>query len=134
MTLPELAAAFNINDFGRSSPRFDPKQLLALNRKILHGMSFAQVQDRLPEGAGAEFWLAVRGNLDLLNEARLWWEVVAGEITPPDFSSEAGFIKAALGLLPAEPWGADSSADLVAFRSGVSVDSALSAEVIRARL
>ena len=108
LTLPELAAAFNINDFGRSSPRFDPKQLLALNRKILHGMSFAQVQDRLPEGAGAEFWLAVRGNLDLLNEARLWWEVVAGEITPPDFSSEAGFIKAALGLLPAEPWGADT--------------------------
>jgi glutamyl-tRNA synthetase len=108
LTLEELTAAFNINDFGRSSPRFDPKQLLALNRKILHGMSFAEVQDRLPAGAGEAFWLAVRGNLDLLTEARLWWEVVADEITPPELTSEAGFIKAALELLPAEPWDAET--------------------------
>jgi glutamyl-tRNA synthetase len=44
----------------------------------------------------------------LLTEARLWWEVVAGEITPPDLTSEAGFIKAALELLPAEPWDAET--------------------------
>jgi glutamyl-tRNA synthetase len=108
LTLSELTAAFNINDFGRASPRFDPKQLLALNRKILHGLSFAEVADRLPAGAGEAFWLAIRGNLDLLTEARLWWEVVAGEITPPDLTSEAGFIKAALELLPAEPWDAET--------------------------
>jgi glutamyl-tRNA synthetase len=108
LRLAELAAAFNINDFGRSSPRFDPKQLLALNRKILHSLTYAEVQDRLPEGAGAEFWGVVRGNLDLLTEARLWWEVVAGEITPPEMAGEAGFIKAALDLLPPEPWGAET--------------------------
>ena len=108
LTLSELTSAFNINDFGRASPRFDPKQLLALNRKILHGLSFAEVADRLPAGAGEAFWLAIRGNLDLLTEARLWWEVVAGEITPPDLTSEAGFIKAALELLPAEPWDAET--------------------------
>jgi glutamyl-tRNA synthetase len=108
LTLDELTAAFNINDFGRASPRFDPKQLLALNRKILHGLSFAEVADRLPAGAGEAFWLAVRGNLDLLTEARLWWEVVAGEIMPPDLTNESGFIKAALELLPAEPWDADT--------------------------
>ena len=108
LTLPELAAAFNINDFGRSSPRFDPKQLLALNRKILHGLSLEDVQDRLPEGAGAEFWLAVRGNLDLLTEARIWWEVVAGDITPPELPAESTFLKAALDLLPPEPWGPDT--------------------------
>jgi glutamyl-tRNA synthetase len=34
--------------------------------------------------------------------------VVAVEITPPDLASDAAFIKAALGVLPAEPWGADT--------------------------
>jgi glutamyl-tRNA synthetase len=108
LTLAELAAAFNINDFGRSSPRFDPKQLLALNRKILHSLTYAEIHDRLPKGADEKFWGAVRGNLDLLTEARLWWEVVAGEITTPELAAEAGFIKAALGLLPPEPWGAET--------------------------
>jgi glutamyl-tRNA synthetase len=108
LPLPELVAAFNIADFGRSSPRFDPKQLLALNRKILHGLAYADVADRLPGGAGAEFWLAVRGNLDLLTEARQWWNVVAGDITPADAASEAGFLTAASALLPAEPWGPET--------------------------
>lgn len=103
--LDELIQSFNINDFGRSSPRFDPKQLLALNRKILHGLEFAAVRERLPEGASEAFWLTVRGNLDLLTEARLWWEVVNGEIAAPALEpGEISVINAALASLPAEPW------------------------------
>jgi glutamyl-tRNA synthetase len=105
LSLDELTNTFNINDFGRSSPRFDPKQLLALNRKILHYLEFDAVRDRLPEGAGADFWLAVRGNLDLLTEARAWWEVVNGDIAPPSLEPEETRIAAAaLAVLPAEPW------------------------------
>jgi glutamyl-tRNA synthetase len=105
LSLDELSKSFNINDFGRSSPRFDPKQLLALNRKILHGLEFAAVRERLPDSATEPFWLAVRGNLDLLTEARLWWEVVNGEIAPPSLEpEEAKVISAALTALPAEPW------------------------------
>jgi glutamyl-tRNA synthetase len=102
--LAALAAAFDFNDFGRSSPRFDPKQLLALNRKILHGLSFDEVQTRLPAGAGTEFWMAIRGNLDLLTEARLWWDVVAGDVRPVDLSGDAAVIEAAVATLPPEPW------------------------------
>jgi glutamyl-tRNA synthetase len=105
LTLPELVKSFDINDFGRSSPRFDGKQLLALNRKFLHNLSFEAVKDRLPEGAGEEFWVAIRGNLDLLTEARLWWNVCAGDITPPDLAGETGVIAAAIDTLPPEPWG-----------------------------
>jgi len=105
LTLPELIKVFDINDFGRSSPRFDGKQLLALNRKFLHGLSFEAVKDRLPEGATEDFWLAIRGNLDLLTEARQWWEVCTGDITPPDLAGENDFIGTAIATLPAEPWG-----------------------------
>jgi len=105
LSLAELIKAFDINDFGRSSPRFDGRQLVALNRKILHGLDFEAVKERLPEGAGEEFWGAVRGNLDLLTEARLWWEVCHGDITPPELGGEKDFIRAAIDALPAEPWG-----------------------------
>ncbi len=108
LPLDALVAAFNIADFGRSSPRFDAKQLLALNRKILHGLDYEAVRDRLPENAGAEFWLAIRGNLDLLTEARLWWNVVAGDITPPELGPETAFLQEAAKLLPPEPWGPET--------------------------
>ena len=51
--------------------------------------------------------MAVRGNLDLLNEARGWWDVVAGSIVPPLIEGEAEYLRTALEALPAEPW--DSS-------------------------
>jgi glutamyl-tRNA synthetase len=103
MTLPGLIEGFSLSDWGRSSPRFDARQMLTLNRKILHGLAFAAVKDRLPEGADERFWLAIRGNIDLLTEARRWWEVVAGEITPPDLNAdEAALVKAALAVLPAD--------------------------------
>ena len=71
---------------------------------MLHGLPHEVVAGRLPTGATEAFWLAVRGNLDLLNEARGWWDVVAGTIVPPVIEGEGDFLRAALDLLPAEPW------------------------------
>jgi glutamyl-tRNA synthetase len=112
LPLDALAAAFSLSDWGRSSPRFDGRQLLALNRKILHGLDFDAVRDRLPEGAGEEFWAAIRGNLDMLSEARRWWEVVHGEVTPAALPpAEAAVARAALTMLPPEPWGPNTWKD-----------------------
>ena len=83
LPLAELAASFDLARFARSSAKFDGAQLLALNRRVLQSIPFASIQDRLPLGATEAFWIAVRGNLDLLSEARAWWDVVAGAIVPP---------------------------------------------------
>ena len=91
----------------RSAARFDGRQLLALNRRVLHELPFDAVRDRLPPSATTAFWLAVRGNLDLLNEARGWWEVVAGTIIPPLIEGEAEYLHIACDTLPAEPWDND---------------------------
>jgi glutamyl-tRNA synthetase len=58
----------------------------------------------LPSGATETFWLAVRGNLDLLKEARGWWDVVTGTIVPPVIENEHEFLLTAEALLPPEPW------------------------------
>ncbi|MGE4481921.1 glutamate--tRNA ligase [Acidocella sp.] len=103
LPLSELAAQFSLSDFSRSPPRFDAAQLLGLNRKLLHHMPYEAVRDRLPEGAGPDFWESVRGNLDLLSEARRWWAVARGEITTPALPGAAlPVIEAALASLPAE--------------------------------
>jgi glutamyl-tRNA synthetase len=100
-----LAASFELNHVSRSPARFDMAQLLRLNRQALHGAAFGAVRERLPEGATEAFWNAVRGNLDLLTEARHWWDVVAGEIAPPALREDAAYLAQALALLPPEPWG-----------------------------
>ncbi len=104
LSLETLAAGFDLGRVSHSAARFDARQLLALNRRVLHGLPFAAVADRLPTGATEAFWLAVRGNLDLLNEARGWWDVVAGTIVPPVIEGEGPFLQDALSLLPPEPW------------------------------
>lgn len=107
LPLEALAESFELSHFSKSAARFDISQLLALNRRVLHGLPYAAVADRLPSGATEAFWLAVRGNLDLLSEARGWWDVVAGSIVPPVIEGEAEFLGIALDFLPPEPWDSD---------------------------
>ncbi len=104
LTRAEAAATFDLGRMSHSAAVFDPRQLLGINRHLLHRLSFADVQSRLPPGATEEFWLAVRGNLDLLSEARPWWTVVADDISPPEQTDEADFLRAAAEQLPPEPW------------------------------
>ncbi|MBY0339470.1 MAG: glutamate--tRNA ligase [Acetobacteraceae bacterium] len=100
----ELVEDFSLSDVSHASPRFDLRQMLALNKKLLHGLPFDAVRERLPDGADERFWNVVRGNVDLLPEAKHWWEVAAGRIVPPDQPEEAEFLRAARVALPPEPW------------------------------
>ncbi len=104
LTLEALATTTDITKTSRSPTRFDIRQLLALNRRVLHTADFEAVRERLPAHATEAFWNAVRGNLDLLTEARHWWDVVAAEIVPPVQEGQAEFLGEALAHLPPEPW------------------------------
>lgn len=103
-TADEIAAGYDVSHVSKSAARFDGRQLLALNRRVLHNLPFDAVRDRLPPSATTAFWMAVRGNLDLMNEARGWWDVVAGTIVPPLIEGEADYLHTALDTLPPEPW------------------------------
>ena len=100
----DLAPNYDIGRVSHATARFDTRQMLALNRRVLHEAPFAAVRDRLPEGADEDWWVAVRGNLDLMREARPWFEIVRGTIVPPVQDGEQDFLAAALAALPPEPW------------------------------
>ena len=106
LPLATLTETTDLSKTSRSSPRFDIRQLLALNRRVLHHASYQEVRGRLPASATEDFWNAVRGNLDLLSEARNWWGVVSGDIVPPIQEGQAEFFREALAHLPPEPWDA----------------------------
>lgn len=102
----DLIAGFGIDRFSRATAKFDAKELLNLNAKVLHETPFGDVRGRL-EGMGLEgvdeaFWLAVRPNLERLGDAADWWQMVMGPVTP--VIEDAAFIARALELLPEGPF------------------------------
>ena len=100
-----LAARFDLAKLSRSPARFDEAELAVLNAKLLHGLPFAAVSERLrticPEADDA-LWLATRGNLRTLADIVQWRTVVAGDITP--VIEDAAFCQTAAEALPPEPW------------------------------
>jgi glutamyl-tRNA synthetase len=108
--MDELAGLFDLASTSRGAAKFDPADLVTLNRALLREMPFEAVEARLSAlGIAGEkarlFWLAARGNIDRLADASRWWEVVQGRgptgaLDPADLD----FVRAAFDLLPAEPW------------------------------
>jgi glutamyl-tRNA synthetase len=106
-SLDELAGLVDLAHVSRAPAKFDEHELAALSARTLHQLPLAAVSERLTAlGVAADeaFWLAVRGNLSRLDEAALWWRVVAGPVSPviadPDFAGKAA------ALLPPEPFDA----------------------------
>jgi glutamyl-tRNA synthetase len=110
-SMEELRDLVDISHVSRSAARFDEIELSALTARILHGLPFEAVRTRLagvgiPDGGSEPFWLAVRGNLESLADARIWWEVIHAERIEPAGDIDDGFIAQAAALLPQEPWDA----------------------------
>lgn len=108
--LQSLADLFDPGKISMAPARFDPQELSVLNAKLLHGLDYGKVADRLTAvgvGGGETFWNAVRGNLERLSDARGWWEIVSGDLEPGG-ERDAEFLKAAAEELPDEPWGEDA--------------------------
>jgi glutamyl-tRNA synthetase len=98
----------------------DPVALPPLNREVLARRGFASVADRLPARATETFWLTIRGHIDLLTEARYWWDVVNGTIFPPVPEGAAGLLDKSRLSLPGEPWDATT---WPAWLAAIPVDS-----------
>jgi glutamyl-tRNA synthetase len=105
-SLDALSEAFDFGKLSRAPARFDPHELRLVNAKLLHARPFSAVAGRLETlgvGGGADFWEAVRGNLDVLDDATKWWAVVNGPTKP--VIDDPAFCAEAADVLPPEPWG-----------------------------
>lgn len=97
--------ALRLDEISHSPAKLDPAELASLNARLLHHTEFDAVADRLSAmdiAGGAAFWLAVRGNLQKLDDARGWWSVANGSVATGE--GEPEFLAIAARLLPGEPW------------------------------
>lgn len=108
-SLTELAGLFDFAKLSRAPARFDINELRGLNARLLQGLDYGDVEDRLKQygiSGDAAFWEAVRPNLNVFDDVREWWQVICGPIEPKIESSE--LLASARELLPPEPWGPES--------------------------
>jgi glutamyl-tRNA synthetase len=105
-TIDPLVQGFDFSKFSRGTPKFDPEELLRLNAKIMHETPYAAAKPRLDAmGLSAmdeDFWLSIRANLGKLADAKDWWQVAKGPVTP--VINDPAFIAEAASLLPPAPW------------------------------
>ncbi|MCB1507900.1 MAG: glutamate--tRNA ligase [Hyphomicrobiaceae bacterium] len=101
--LDALAGDFDLAAVSRGAARFDPADLPALNAQLLHAMTPEDAAPRL-KALGLDpdpvLFEAVRANLVRLGDARLWWQVVKGEIAVPVMPEDAAFLRLAAERLP----------------------------------
>jgi len=112
--MEELASLFALDKVSRTSAKFDEQELRALNGRLLHQTPCAAVANRLVGmgvGGGEAFWLAVRGNCEILADAQGWWRLVSQPARPMILDADREFLAEARAALPPEPFGAESWRD-----------------------
>ena len=108
-SLEEVTGLFDLSKMSRAPARFDVEELKALNARLLHEMAYETARDRLRElgiEASEDFWLVVRGNIAVMSDAKLWSDVVYGDIEPVVGDEDRDFIALAKELLPDGVWDA----------------------------
>jgi glutamyl-tRNA synthetase len=104
-SLTALAQTFDLSKLSRAPARFDTDELRGINARLLHELTYDDVENRLKEldvMGGSAFWDAVRPNLRIFSDVAAWWRVVNGPIAPQIIAPE--LLSAARGVLPPEPW------------------------------
>ena len=105
-TLDEIALKLDFSNISHSSARFDTAELDSLNARILHGLPYEAVRDRLSAMGfeGEALWLLLRDNLARFDDIAEWSRLVTGPVTPVVADEDRDFLALAKALLPPEPW------------------------------
>lgn len=106
----KIIESFDLTKFSRGTPKFDAEELNRLNSKILHEMGYATAKPKLARIGLSEmdedFWNTIKANLTYLSDAKEWWRVANGPVTP--VIDDEDFAVQAMELLPATPWNKDT--------------------------
>ncbi|USO01905.1 MAG: glutamate--tRNA ligase [Alphaproteobacteria bacterium] len=99
-----LASQFDLSHFGRSTAKFDKANVTLINKKIVHGLSFAEAKKHLVAypAVDEDFWERTKANLDKISDIKHWVDSCLGTITP--CISDSDFLKTAHDLLPPVGW------------------------------
>ena len=101
LSIDDLIGTFDFAKIGRAPARFNPEDVTRLNSQLLHITEYDAVKSHLAElgcDLGVDFWNIIRGNLHKISDAKIWAQVISGEIEP--VIEDAEFANAAAALVP----------------------------------
>lgn len=98
--LKSLAATLDFSKLGRSQPKFSEEDLVHFNTHLVRGLEYAAVKNRVD--VDENFWCAVRGNLNIVDDIKIWQSICQKSVCPTIEDKE--LCEAAAELLPPEPW------------------------------
>jgi glutamyl-tRNA synthetase len=101
-SLDALVATVDFARVGRAAARFSEDELAQLSARTLHMLPYSWGRGRGDAAPDEALWLAVRGNLTTLADAKVWAEIVKGPLVPK--IEDATFLVEAAAKLPPEPW------------------------------
>ena len=107
--LDALAEEFDLSRFGAAPTKFDPAELHALSARVVRGLPFEVVAERVtaagvPEDVAPDLWAAAHENLDRVEDIAAWWALCRDGAEPEIADEDAEFIAQALALLTPRPW------------------------------
>ena len=97
----QIISDFDISKFGKSKPKFDKNELRGLNSKLFKMLDFSDISNQLKKfnfKISSDFWELVKGNIENLEELKLWWNIIYGNIEPK--YNDENFLNTALETLP----------------------------------
>jgi len=103
-----LLGDFDLAELGAAPPSVDDAALAGMNGLLLRLTPFERIAHRLPPGAGAAFWDAVKPALSRVADVEAWWQICRGSVAPCAAAEDAAFLARAAELLPPEPLDAGS--------------------------
>jgi glutamyl-tRNA synthetase len=100
-SLEALIKTFDLKKASKSPINYDFEELARINAKLIHRKSFQEVKKILGLEITEDFWLAIRGNINNLQEVENWMRICHGEIIKDEILDQ-DFLKLAASLLPEE--------------------------------
>jgi len=115
-SLDDIAAGFDLSQFGAAPTKFDAEDLWPLTRQHLQKQPVSVVAGRLaalgvPEALRDPFWAVARDNIGKLDDLADWWTLCRDGAVAQVAPEDAEFVDHALTLLPPPPWGPTAWAD-----------------------
>jgi len=115
-SLDEIAAGFDLSQFGAAPTKFDAEDLWPLTRAHVQALPVEAVAEALaeagvPEDQAPAFWAVARENVTTIKDIAPWWTLCRDGAQALVAPEDAEFIAEALTLLPPQPWGATAWSD-----------------------
>jgi glutamyl-tRNA synthetase len=108
MSLDEIAAGFDLSQFGAAPTKFDAEDLWPLTRERNQHLPFEAVKDRVlalgvPAGLAERFWKVASKNITKLDDLGHWWTLCRDGAEPIIADEDREFVAEAMSLLPPPP-------------------------------